>query len=406
MEIDFQKYPLLFVDDEEESAIGFQRQYKKEFKIFTAVSGRDGLTLLQAHPEIAVIISDQRMPGMQGTDFLSLSREIAPSAIRMLITAHSDMAVVIDAINKGSISRYVNKPYNEGDMRYAIYQAIEYYHVVKERNQLYAERIETLKKVARANRLSAIGTLAAGMAHEINNPLVAVSSFLQMLPKKRKTPKDEEYWTDFYHLAVKETQRIKTLITQLLSYSKVSPGSEIYHKDLDLTHPIDLNGLVQEAVILLKNEARKQKTEFRLILDPKLPQGKMDAEMIRQMIVNLILNAIQATQSGKITLTTAIYHNHIGQGFVELTVSDTGIGISGEALDQLFSPFFTTKGAEGTGLGLVTCHHIVEQHRGTIGVRSQLGIGTTIAVQIPLDPLNYDRREIERRDESEPSSET
>ncbi|MFY9268541.1 MAG: ATP-binding protein [Candidatus Manganitrophaceae bacterium] len=398
MKIDLKKYPVLFVDDEPNTVIGFERQYKKEFQIHTATDPKTALSLLQAHPEVAVILSDQRMPEMRGVDFLALTGEIVPAAVKMLITAYADVAVVIDAINKGNVYRYLTKPYHEADLRYAIIQAIEHYHLVAERDRLHAEKLEAMKAVARSNRLASIGILAAGMAHEINNPLVAISSFLQMMPKKLEKPDDAEYWVDFYQTSVDETRRIKELIAKLLAYSRTAASAELCDKAADLTAPVDLNRLVEEVAVFFKSEAQNGKNEIVLSLDPNLPIGKMDREKMRQVIVNLVFNAIQATRSGTVTLRTSSDCDEKGITWIEMTVSDTGAGIQEEALEQLFNPFLTTEAPHpGPGLGLTACHHIVEQHRGKIEIRSKKGIGTTVIVRIPADPASHERRKEERR---------
>ncbi len=391
----YKNYPVLFVDDEKGAVVGFSRHFSRDFTVYTAMNGQEGLQAIQQHPEIAVILSDQRMPGMTGIDMLRMAREMAPTSIRMLLTAYSDIDVVVEAINKGNVYQYVTKPYNDVDLRYSIIQAIEYYRVVAERDRLCAEKIETLKKMARLNRLSSIGILAAGMAHEINNPLVAVSTFLQMLPEKKKEPRDDEYWNEFYGVATTEIKRIRDLIAQLLNYSKDTQSAQIYAKEADFSNEADLNRIIQEVVIFLKSEVKQKEIRFEVILEPNLPRTVMDEEKIRQLLINLTLNAIQATTSGKITLRTSF---NVDQKYVEFDVSDTGVGISDQNLEQLFSPFFTTKSPKGgTGLGLMTCHHIVDEHRGNIDVRSKLGVGTTVTVQLPIDPRDHDRRRSNRR---------
>jgi two-component system probable response regulator PhcQ len=390
--LQYKDYPILFVDDEEMALVTFSTQFKRDFTIFTAQGGREALDRLQEHPEIALIVSDQRMPGMSGVDLFKRVMQVAPDAVRILITAYTDMDVVIEAINTGNVYRYVSKPYNEDDLRVSIMQGIERYYLIRERDRLYAEKIETLKRISRTNRLTAIGILAAGMAHEINNPLVAISTFLQMLPEKLKEPeRDEDYWGQFYNVSVKETERIRTLIGQLLNYSKTA-GKE----DLELTD-IDINDLITEVVTLLNNEAKKKEIDFEFKLEPSLPLGKADKEKIRQVLLNLVLNSIHATDRGKITLSTNVSQDELRRAYLKVTVADSGAGISEEDLHNLFNPFFTTKKAEGTGLGLMTCHHIIEEHRGNIDVRSELGKGTTVSLEIPVDPLKHERRKAERR---------
>ncbi|MCG3115515.1 MAG: ATP-binding protein [Candidatus Manganitrophus sp. SA1] len=387
-------YPVLFVDDEEMALISLEEQYEREFTIYTAKSGKEAIGTLQAHPEIALIISDQRMPGMSGVEFLAQAKKAVPEAVRMLLTAYTEMEMVIEAINKGNVYRYITKPYDVADLRFAMLQGIEHYYLIRERDRLYAEKIETLKRVARTNRLTAIGTLAAGMAHEINNPMVAIYTFLQMLPQKLKEPQlDKEYLEKFYSLSIREAERIQTLIRKLLDFSKNGDQDELILKESQI------NLILQEVVSLLKHEANKKETTLDLQLASDIPLAKIDSEKIRQVFLNLILNAIHATRSGKITATSSFHQDEQGQGYLQVAVADTGAGISEENLEKLFNPFFTTKDAQGTGLGLMICHHIVDQHRGNIDVQSKLGKGTTMTVQIPVDPTKHERRKSERRTE-------
>lgn len=392
--IHLKDYPVLFVDDEEMALISLSELYDREFTIHTAKSGKEAIEVLRAHPEIAVIISDQRMPQMSGVEFLAQAKKMAPEAVRMLLTAYTEMEMVIKAINEGNIYRYISKPCNVSDLRFAILQGIEHYHLIKERDRLYAEKIETLKRIARTNRLTAIGTLAAGMAHEINNPMVAIYTFLQMLPQKLKEPQlDKEYLEKFYSISIREAERIQTLIRKLLDFSKGGDQDALSLKEADI------NLILQEVVVLLKLEARKKETEIDLHSASDLPLAKIDSEKIRQVFLNLIINAIHATDAGRITLTSSFHRDDQGQGTIQISVGDTGIGISEENLEKLFNPFFTTKETQGTGLGLMICHHIIDQHRGMIDVQSKLGKGTTMTVQIPIDPTTYERRRIVRRNE-------
>ena len=179
----YKELPILFVDDEEMALTTFKSLFKRDFTIYTASGGEDALGIVEAHPEIALIVCDQRMPKMSGVELLRQVSEKRPEMVRMLKTAYSEMELVIDAINQGNIYRYITKPYNEEELKQILIQGIERFYLIKERDRLYAEKIETLKKVARTNRLTAIGILAAGMAHEINNPLVAIKTFLQMIPQ-------------------------------------------------------------------------------------------------------------------------------------------------------------------------------------------------------------------------------
>lgn len=388
----YKDYPVLFVDDEEMALTTFRGLYRRDFTVYTANSGKEAVEVLKNHPELALIVTDQRMPGVTGVELLAEALQIVPDAVRILLTAYTDMDVVVEAINTGNVYRYVNKPYNEDELRHTIVQGIERFFLIRERDRLYAEKIEALKRVSRTNRLTAIGILAAGMAHEINNPLVAISTFLQMLPEKiKEEERDSDYWDGFYNISIKETERIRVLIGQLLNYSKTAEQGDLLLKD------VEVNQTIEDVVMFLSSEARKKEVRFELKLMPDLPPGKMDAEKIQQVILNLIINSIHATRNGTITLSTSMVQDDEGRDYLKVVVADTGAGISEENLHRLFNPFFTTKEAEGSGLGLMTCYHIIEEHRGSVDVRSELGKGTAVSFQIPVDPLKHERRTDERR---------
>jgi signal transduction histidine kinase len=395
-DLDYKAYPILYVDDEPYALDTLGRQFKREFTILTASSGAEGLDLLGTR-DVALVLSDQRMPDMVGTQFLARVRAAYPETVRMLLTAYSDLESVVDAINLGNVCRYLTKPYDEREVRMAFREGIERYVLVKERDRLYAEKIETMKRMARANRLSAVGTLAAGLAHEINNPLVPISTFLQMLPSKRRDAQaDEEYWGTLYRVTVNEVERIRGLIRQLLSYAKFTGES-----DLKLEAG-DLSALLIQMAAFLEPQARSLGVSIDVKGDPSLQPVRMDSERMKQVFLNLMLNGIQAMPSGG-TLTVSTRAVTLrGVAHAEVRVADTGVGIPPENLEKLFTPFFTTKGHEGSGLGLLACHQVIEEHRGTISVESDLGRQTTFIVSVPLDPTRYDRRQADRRDDDRP----
>lgn len=392
---DYRRYAILYVDDEPLALETFRLQFKDDFTIHVAQDAEDAQRILQEN-EIAVFLTDQRMPRLTGVELLSRVKAQRPDTVRMLMTGYSDMEVVIQAINEGNVYRYVAKPYNEDDLRNTIRQGIETYYLIHERDRLEAEKIETTKRMARANRLSAVGTLAAGMAHEINNPLTAVSAFLQMLPQKySEDRKDKEYWEHFYRRVCEELERIHHLITRMLRYSRFSGQDDYQFQETDM------NELLEDMIALLVPEAKKRLDNFEKDLDPNLPIGWMDQERMKQVFMNLFLNAIQATERGTITVRSRQAAQGNNPPVLEVAVSDTGCGIPEEHLQKLFDPFFTTKHHNGSGLGLLTCHQIVEAHRGLIDVQSEPGKGATFIVRLPLHPQEHDRRISDRRKEPE-----
>ncbi|MEK7851870.1 MAG: histidine kinase dimerization/phospho-acceptor domain-containing protein, partial [Deltaproteobacteria bacterium] len=163
-------------------------------------------------------------------EFLQEVNKGHPEIVTMLVTAYSDLDVLVDGVNTGTLYSYILKPWEVKDLKIALKRGIEHYYLVSERDRLHREQIETLKKMARANRLSAVGTLAAGIAHEIRNPLVSIQTFLEMVPQKLSELRltdparlDKEFWEKFYSLSFNEIQRIRTLISELVNFSQPTP---------------------------------------------------------------------------------------------------------------------------------------------------------------------------------------
>jgi signal transduction histidine kinase len=216
----------------------------------------------------------------------------------------------------------------------------------------------------RADRLSALGTLAAGVAHEIRNPLVSVRTFIQLLPERVD---DEEFRTSFRELALKEIERICELITDLLSFSRPTPADR---------EPADLNEITSQIVRLLEPEARKRDVAVTMALAERVPLVVVHEAQVKQVLMNVVLNAIQAcTGHGAVDVRTE--QDAAGDSVVE--VADTGVGMTAEQREHIFDPFFTTK-ETGSGLGLYIAHRIVAEHGGAIVVEPRPEGGTTFRI--------------------------
>ena len=245
-----------------------------------------------------------------------------------------------------------------------------------ENAQLYENMKNTKKIMLRADRLASLGTLAAGLAHEIRNPLVAIKTFTQLLPERFD---DEEFRNYFTTVAAGEIDRISTLITELLEFSR--PSGPFFQQE-------NLNDILDKMITLIKTEAKQKELTIEATLADDLPTVTVDKEQMKQVFINILLNAIQATpEKGTILVATRkIVKSNGGPGFVQVEISDTGIGIPEEELDKIFTPFFTTR-AKGSGLGLAISHQIIQEHEGTIDVKSVEKKGTTFIINLPTNPL-------------------
>ena len=242
-----------------------------------------------------------------------------------------------------------------------------------------ANLYENLKKsqniLRRSDRLASLGTLIASLAHEIRNPLVSIKTFTQLLPERID---DNEFRDYFLKVASGEIDRLTSLINELLGFAK---PSEPNLKEEDVTTIID------RMEILVSTEARKKNIRITKNYTPSLPLVFIDAEQIKQVLLNILLNAIQAIEGeGEIWIETRIVYatrQVKREAFLQIEIRDNGIGIPPENLDHVFDPFFSTR-PEGSGLGLAISHQIVHEHGGFIDVESEVGKGTSFRIHFPL----------------------
>jgi signal transduction histidine kinase len=243
------------------------------------------------------------------------------------------------------------------------------------------ESSQAYERVKERDRLAALGEMAAGLAHEIRNPLGAIKGAAQLLITDGAGPEPATTTTEMVELLdiiVEEANRLNNVVTRFLDYARSErPGREGAGK-------VDLNHVVRKTVQLLQQELPKS-IELRVRIDEMLPSIAGDPESLMQVFLNLGQNALHAMPDGGTLeiLTTRRRRSRLGYGqFAEVRFRDTGIGIPRDKLKKLFIPFYTTK-QKGTGLGLAISHRIVNQHGGTIEVRSTLGQGSTFSVFLP-----------------------
>ncbi len=235
------------------------------------------------------------------------------------------------------------------------------------------------EQVRRADQLSSVGTLAAGMAHEIKNPLVTIQTFTQLLPERHE---DADFRTEFSSLVAHEVSRIDSIVNQLLTFSKPSQPHLV---------PLKLHNTLENTLKLMHEQAALKNIVLENQLKAKQDLISGDADLLTQILVNFNLNAIEAIgRDGTITVgtTNCTYRfsrngSAVKKFCIRLQISDTGQGIAEDQLKKIFDPFYTSK-SEGTGMGLSVALGIIQEHHGEIEVDSRQGKGTTFRVYIPL----------------------
>lgn len=242
---------------------------------------------------------------------------------------------------------------------------------------LYEDLRQSQTLMRRTDRLRSLETIAGGFAHEIRNPLTSIKTFIQLAPERKD---DSQFISEFSRIVLDDVNRIERLIQEVLDYAR-------YMKP-QLTDE-DPNEIVSSCLYFIQVKADGRGIKIEKDLEPELPRGMLDRQQIKQVLLNLLLNAMDAIEekAGTIRVRTARLQKADGEIGAQIEIEDTGHGISPENLEHIFDPFFTTKHAstvnEGTGLGLTIAHQIIREHRGEIQVQSTEGIGTTFRINLP-----------------------
>lgn len=241
-------------------------------------------------------------------------------------------------------------------------------HDLSEIRELERRRVE--QQLFESEKLAAVGRLAASIAHEVNNPLEAIKNSLYLLSTGKKLEQNAR----FLDVARRETERVSHIIRQMLGFARRSGEVEW----------VNINQIIEETLILVEKKMRQSRVEVVRDFDPRLPQVRARADQLRQVFLNLMLNAQQAMEKGgRIRISTSLYRQAI-QPTVSVQISDTGRGIPESDISRIFEPFFSTR-TKGTGLGLWVTQDIVRHHGGRIEVTSNEGEGTTFNVILPVD---------------------
>ncbi len=225
------------------------------------------------------------------------------------------------------------------------------------------------ERLRQADRLAALGTLSAGLAHEIKNPLSAIKTFVQLLPRKLENP---SFMEKFHATVPREIDRINQLVEDLLELTRKKKRTFV---------PLNINSLIHQVINLYSEEMKRREIRFEDHLDRNLPFIEGDSETLYRAFSNLTINAIQAMPEGGSLTVTSRYDSLSSQ--IQITFRDTGIGMDEETSKNLFNPFFTTKD-RGVGLGMALAHKIIEDHQGTIEVTSEKGKGTAFVLNLPV----------------------
>lgn len=380
---------VLIVDDEEDLRYVYTRQLRGDgYLLDTAADGEEAIEKIRA-TEYAVILTDMRMPRKDGLAVIAAAREHLPDAEIIVLTGHGSLENALQAFKAGNIFEYLLKPLDDiGVLNTVVARAIERRNLRKHNRELfeqlqraYEELRQKSEMLVQNEKMSAIGVLAAGVAHELNNPLTAVVGFAQMIAEKLKANRPANWSDTEYERAqqalenlVQGAHRARDIVGSLLRFARATKP--------DARTLVDINQTLRDAFVFTEHLLLRHGIVLEKRLAPELPPVWGNSARLQHVFTNLLINAQQATPSGG-TVRVLTERAEQPKG-VWVHVEDTGEGIPPDALEQIFEPFYTRK-EHGTGLGLSIAKQIVEEHGGEIRVESELGRGARFSVFLPAD---------------------
>jgi signal transduction histidine kinase len=369
---------ILYVDDDVANLTVLQAACADEFDVITSPSAEAALEILRQR-EIAVLLVDQRMPGMSGVELFEAVRGLYPDTVRILITAYSDLSDAIAAINRGQIRGYLRKPWEPEHLKASLREGLEVYETRRKVRELERRLLET-------ERVYSLGVVAAGVAHELRNPLATLQTALDVTEMRLtglldalasdRPPRDH---LDTVKKLVEHVTRAKRSIGQI---TEITSGIELSHRRHDEVKTTDMQEVANLTLRCVRAELLKH-AEIQAQIEPT-PPVKGSPNRLGQVVMNLLINALQALPDRPRGENLVALRLRRAGDIVRLEVEDNGSGIAPDVVGRVFDPFFTTKAHGGTGLGLAISRQIVEEADGTISVESQVGRGTRFVVELPV----------------------
>ena len=349
---------ILIADDEQVIRDLFERFLIQKGNDVTLAS--DGIETLEKIKEtnFDVLIMDLKMPRMEGVELLKEIKKLRKDFIIIVITGYATIDTAKEAMKQGCFD-YITKPFNIEDVNIVLKRALDMRRLTEQKKKLQ-EQLEI------AQRLTFLGEMGAGVAHEVNTVLTSVKLFLDMLKPEVSNLKEGEN----IGLVLEEIERAEGLIAKFLNFAK--PTAPELAK-------ADINELIMKSLQFLKFRFEKQKIAVHNELKNGLLEILCDQAKLKEVFLNIFSNSIDAMpEGGELTVKSECIKKD-----ALITISDIGIGIPSQDIPQLYNPFFSNK-TQGTGLGLSIAHRIIDEHNGLINISSEKGKGTTVKITLPI----------------------
>jgi signal transduction histidine kinase len=379
---------ILIVDDEPEVLASLRDLLRPAYQVTACGNAEQAIAFLEAAPDVAVLISDQRMPGMSGVELLRRAKEIRPETSRLLLTAFSDARTIIDAINQGHVFRYITKPWEPGELEAAIDQGVERYQLIVERNRLVEELKTTNAKLEETDRLK--GAFLEVASHELNTPVTVMLGLTEVwklsMENNTDTPENRQRWLE--RISASAHRLAKTVQRMLKLVDTKEFGRPIHFE------PIEIGPIIREAVAEHSSSLDARSQRVLIQVEPRIGAIEADASKLMDILTNLIANAIKFTpDQGTIRVQAETVPGN--PDWVRVSIKDEGIGVLPRDQQYLFEPFFTgfdtlnhSSGdyqfrKRGMGLGLCMVKTFVEYHGGRVELQTSPEKGSSFSFVLP-----------------------
>ncbi len=379
---------IVYVDDERPNRVVFEQSLKAEFNIQCFEDGHAALAFLADH-DVAVVITDMRMPAINGDELLRIVKERHPRVIRMVITAFSDVDPILRAINEGLVARYIIKPWVRTEIVQVLRWAVEAWRFSRDSGALHQRLLET-------ERLATLGSVSGMLIHDLRQPLLSLMMNVEHLQELATFAPQLAQALQYVELGEGRDQLtalvgdlgpittdLKTSIDHLSSVLNGLREFSRPRKPGDGPPSTDPMPILRHAMAVCQELAVTLHASIEYRGPQALPKVRISATELTQVLINVLANgtqAIGARGAGAGTVSIAV---RTDAKMLELQIRDDGVGMTPEVLARVGTPFFTTR-QEGTGLGVAQCHRLVGNAGGGVVIDSVLGKGTTVTITLPI----------------------
>lgn len=356
------KSDVLYIDDEQNNLNSLRASLRKEFRLYTAINAVEALKQLRKYPKIKVVISDQRMPDITGVEFFEKIRNLYPNKIRIILTGYSDISAVIEAINKGQVYRFIDKPWDVERIKLDIQDAIDLYDTRKK----LADKNESLQVA-----YNELDKFVYSVSHDLRSPLMSILGISNLAELDVEDPKSLEYFKSIKGMV----EKLDGYIHQIIDHYKGTHGSEF-------SDDIDFNEMVNEIIESIKYHPNAQDVRFSVNISQNV-KFKSNFMNIKTILSNLISNAFKYQREGEANKSVEVRAS-ISESKATIEVIDNGVGIKEDKIDEVFSMFYRAKNDDtGSGLGLFIVKEAIEKLGGEIDLKSKFGKGTEMILVLP-----------------------